>query len=195
MFTLLVHTLRLGSEARGSEESEARKKMADEELNLPGSFGYGDLSGMSPMSQFDEGGLPNSNEEESGTVPEPTNTRVTQIPPKKRGRKAKEKEAAFPWKDELVFLLIDKWQTEAVLYNVNDKDYHDKNKRNGALKRITSAISESGTNLSPSADQILDKMNTLRTYYNTLRHKVMISLYISFYMKFLDGCPRFLTIL
>ena len=76
---------------------------------------------------------------------------VGQIPPKKRGRKAKEKEAAFPWKDELVFLLIDKWQTEAVLYNVNDKDYHDKNKRNGALKRITSAISESGINPSASA--------------------------------------------
>ena len=92
--------------------------MADEELNLPGPFGYGDLSGMSQMSQFDEGGLPNSNEEESGTVPEPTETRVTEIPPKKRGRKAKEKEAAFPWKDKLVFLLIDKWQTEVVLYYV-----------------------------------------------------------------------------
>ena len=69
----------------------------------------------------------------------------------------KEKEAAFPWKDEIVFLLIDKWQTETVLYNVNNKDYHDKNKRNGTLERITSAISESGTNLSPSADQILDR--------------------------------------
>ena len=86
---------------RKSAESEATKKMADEELNLPGPFGYGDLSGMSQMSQFDEDGLPNSNEEERGTVPEPTNTRVTQIPPKKRERKAKEKEAAFPWKDEL----------------------------------------------------------------------------------------------
>ena len=52
---------------------------------------------------------------------------VGQIPPKKRGRKAKEKETAFPWKDELVFLLIDKWQTEVVLYR-------DKNKRNGTLK-------------------------------------------------------------
>ena len=108
--------------------------MADEELNLPGgSFGYGDLSGM---EEFDE---ENANDEESGpgsgVVSEPI--APTQVTAKKRGRK--EKIPPFTWKDELVFQLIDRWQEEAVLYNVKDKDYHDKNKRNNALQRITAA--------------------------------------------------------
>ena len=112
--------------------------MVDEELNLPGgSFGYGDLPGM---EEFDEGEVENANDEESGpgigVVSEPT-IAPTQVPPKKRGRK--EKIPPFTWKDELVFLLIDRWQEEAVLYNVKDKDYHDKNKRNNALQRITAA--------------------------------------------------------
>ena len=92
---------------------------------------------------------------------------------KKRGRKAKEKVPPFTWKDDLVYFMIDKWQEETVLYNVNEKDYHDKLKRNGAIQRIVNKIAENFKNSpNPNAQQVLDKMNTLRSYFNTQKHKV-----------------------
>ena len=109
--------------------------------------------------------------------------------PKKKGRKGKVKELPFNWKDDLVYFLIDKWQEEELLYKVDDANYHDKMKRNLALVRIITQIEDNNYTPVPTVDQVLDKMNTLRSYYNTQRHKVIteprvykIQLFKDFYM-------------
>ena len=72
----------------------------------------------------------------------------------------------------MVYFIIDKWQDEPVLYNVKDTHYHDKNKRSLALERIWDAMSAMEFFPMPSKEQIHEKMNGLRTYFNVQRNKV-----------------------
>ena len=89
------------------------------------------------------------------------------------GRKSKKsKHAPFVWKDDLVYFLIDRWSEEPCLYNVKDPLYHDKNKRNLTFERLLTTLEDSEYNPVPSKKDVLDKINTLRSYYNTQRKKV-----------------------
>ena len=91
----------------------------------------------------------------------------TEISAPKRKRKVDNQ--VFNWKDELVYYLINQWQQEEVLYNVNNKDYYDKVKRSNAVERIRENMSAREFDPLPSPAQITEKMNGLRTYFNTQR--------------------------
>ena len=75
-------------------------------------------------------------------------------------KKKKQKKDSFPWKDDLVQLVIDRWQEEPVLYNIRDKAYHDKVKRSNAFSRILESIKENNHNPVPTHEQLADKMHT-----------------------------------
>ena len=68
--------------------------------------------------------------------------------------------------------MINKWQNEPLLYNVNSPNYHDKTKRLLAVERIWDGMSLMEYNPMPTKEQILDKMGGLRTYFNVQRNKV-----------------------
>ena len=72
----------------------------------------------------------------------------------------------------MVYHLINKWQEEPVLYNIKNPEYHDKAKRNLALERIWDGISIMEFQTFPTKEQILEKMNGLRTYFNVQRNKM-----------------------
>ena len=91
---------------------------------------------------------------------------------KKTRRKRADK---FTWTDEATFTLIDKWQAEACLYDVHHENYSDKQQRNIAIKRIQTGIKEKDIVPVPSTEEILAKMNGLRTYHNAQRQKVRAS--------------------
>ena len=99
----------------------------------------------------------------------------TPAPPENTKRKKKKEKEIFNWRDDLVYYLINKWQEEPILYNVKDPAYHDKGKRNLALERIWDGMSAMEFQPVPTKDQILEKMNGLRTYLNVQRNKVVSS--------------------
>ena len=71
----------------------------------------------------------------------------------------------FTWKDEVVYNLINLWQQEPALYNVKHDDYDDK--QGTAFERIHEHKPAREFYPLPSRAQIVEKMNSLRTYYNT----------------------------
>ena len=99
-------------------------------------------------------------------APPPENT-TTAIP-----KKNKKEKDIFNWRDDVVYYLINKWQEEPVLYNVKNPEYHDKSKRNLALEWIWDGISIMEFQPLPTKEQILEKMNGLRTYFNVQRNKM-----------------------
>ena len=88
-----------------------------------------DLQRIQPLEDIENDRCPNS-------PPPPP------FPEKSKEKSAKttKKKETFLWKDDLVHFIINKWQG-AVLYNIKDPAYHDKNKRNNALERIFDSIS------------------------------------------------------
>ena len=95
--------------------------------------------------------------------------------PHSKSKSGKQKKDVFVWKDALVYLLIERWQEEPVLFNVRDPGYHDKVKRANAVEWIIMAMRENEHTPLPSSEQVLEKMNSLRCYYNTQRNKVKAS--------------------
>ena len=63
-----------------------------------------------------------------------------------------------------------------MLYNVKNEYYYDKGKRGLALERIQEKMSFSEFSPLPTKENILKKMNGLRTYYNAQRSKVAITM-------------------
>ena len=63
-----------------------------------------------------------------------------------------------------------------MLYNVKNEYYYDKGKRGLALDRIQENMSFSEFSPLPTKENILEKMNGLRTYYNAQRRKVAITM-------------------
>ena len=75
------------------------------------------------------------------------------------------------WHDDLTYYFINKWQTEPCLYHVNHEDYHVKDKRTLALERIIESMSYREFFPLLTVQNLTDKMNSLRTYFNTQKNK------------------------
>ena len=71
----------------------------------------------------------------------------------------------------MVEKLITLRQEQAILYNMNHPQYTDKTKRKVAVEKIQEGFEESGLINSLSADIILGKINSLRSYYVIQRNK------------------------
>ena len=70
--------------------------------------------------------------------------------PKTTAKSGKQRKDVFVWKDALVYLLIERWQEEQVLFNIRDPNYHDKVKRANAVERIIMSMEENGHTPVPS---------------------------------------------
>ena len=97
---------------------------------------------------------------------------LSEVQPKRR-RKAESN--IFVWKEDLVYYLTNQWQQEEILYNVNHVQYYDKGKGMKAVEKIRENMSAREFNPLPSPEQIIEKMNGLRTYFNTQRNKLASS--------------------
>ena len=82
------------------------------------------------------------------------------------GRKKKVK-VDFQWKEDMIYYIINQWQQNPLLYNVHHPQYYDKNKRTSALDNIILNMSLREFHPLPTTTQLLEKMNGLRTYFNT----------------------------
>ena len=91
---------------------------------------------------------------------------------RKKPAKTKDRKENFLWKDDNVYYLCNKWQEEPVLYDIKNKYYYDKTKRGLAVDRIWDGMSAMEFNPLSSKENIVEKMNGLRTYYNSQRQKV-----------------------
>ena len=86
---------------------------------------------------------------------------LTEAGPAKKGRKGVVSEKQ--WTNEEVERLINIWSTKEVLYNVANADYMDKNKKQIALREIS-------TEMNIPEPFIQKKMHSLRPYYGSLKH-------------------------
>ena len=86
--------------------------------------------------------------------------------------KRKKKTKAFIWKDDMIFFLINMWKQESVLFNNKDPSYSDKRTRGVAMERIYNCMLEKGYNPMPTKEDLHDKMNNLRVYFNVQKNKV-----------------------
>ena len=86
--------------------------------------------------------------------------------------KRKKKTKAFIWKDDMIFFLINVWKQESVLFNTKDPSYSDKRTRGAAMERIYNCMLEKGYNPMPTKEDLHDKMNDLRVYFNVQKNKV-----------------------
>jgi len=86
--------------------------------------------------------------------------------PIKKGRKGSRFEKQ--WSPDEIDLLINLWSEKGLLYDSKHEDYADKNKKLAAMEEIANAIST-------SSDNVLKKMNSLRTYYNKVRQSFVAS--------------------
>ena len=80
------------------------------------------------------------------------------------------------WRDDLVNYFITQWHNERCLFDVNDDDYSIKEQRMLALGRIQENMSAREFYPLPSIPDLLAKMDSLRTYYQSQLKKYRASL-------------------
>ena len=83
----------------------------------------------------------------------------------------KKNDLKYDWKDPTVEKLIVAWENETLLYNVNHQDYHKKERRRSAITRIIEELRCYNIDPLPSFDDVMKKINALRTYYVAERNK------------------------
>ena len=76
----------------------------------------------------------------------------------------------YEWSHEEIVKLIELWSNEECLYNIKIDEYHDKDKRILALKRIKDALEVEG--IIVSTRYIASKMHSLRVYFSATRNKM-----------------------
>ena len=81
------------------------------------------------------------------------------------------KASKYDWKDEMVEMLINLWRTQDVSY-VTNANYHIKEKRRSAIEKICTKMEESFVNPVLTYEDILKKINTLRSYYVAERNNM-----------------------
>ena len=86
-------------------------------------------------------------------------------------RKRTKREKKFDWRD-VVEQLIMFWQNQPLLYNVNHPQYHLKEKRRNCINKIISELDDALVYPLPSYDDVLKKINALRTYYVAEKNKI-----------------------
>ena len=70
-----------------------------------------------------------------------------------------------------------------MLYNVKNEYYYDKGKRGLPLERIQEKMSFSEFSPLPTKENILEKMNGLRTYYNAQQNDLFhFSIFTDFFI-------------
>ena len=93
---------------------------------------------------------------------------------KQKAKKAKKKVEApkYAWTVEAIEAFIKEWETRPLLFDCNHAQYHMKDKRKVALDQICQKLgSVHDISPLPTSDDLLKKMNGLRTYYNAERNK------------------------
>ena len=93
---------------------------------------------------------------------------------KQKTKKGKKKVEApkYAWTMEAIEALIKEWETRPALVDCTHAQYHMKDKRKVALDQICQKLgSVHGISPVPTSDDLLKKMNSLRTYYNAKRNK------------------------
>ena len=83
----------------------------------------------------------------------------------KKNQHANEKVVKFEWSDNLVESLINAWQDQPVLYDVNHPKYHFKDKHRNVIHRIVSALEELEVSPMPSHNEVTKKISSLRGYF------------------------------
>lgn len=78
------------------------------------------------------------------------------------------------WDKAQITVLINAYQLETCLYAVNDKDYHNRDLRGSAIRRICETISKVHPNVTEKECAI--KINTLRNTFNIGNKKVKESI-------------------
>ena len=78
----------------------------------------------------------------------------------------------YSWTTDATEALIDEWKLYPILFDCTHAEYHVKEKRRIAVDKIRQKmVSDHEIDPAPSSDEIVKKMNNLRTYFNAERNK------------------------
>lgn len=120
-------------------------------------------------SDIENGRIEGSLENEGSNLQEKSFDVIAQVVAKgKQNKKSKEK---FDWKDDVVEELINMWQNQPLLFNVNHPCYHVKEKRRNCINNIISCMDDMNIAPLPSYDEVYRKLNALRSYYVAEKNK------------------------
>ena len=93
----------------------------------------------------------------------------------KQASKKRKKQAEVPkysWTTDAAEALIDEWKLYPILFDCTHAEYHVKEKRRIAVDKIRQKmVSDYEIDPAPSSEDIVKKMNNLRTYFNAERNK------------------------
>lgn len=108
-------------------------------------------------------------------MPIETEIKPVKAAPKKSVVKKEKEVVEFIWTEDMTYYFISQWQNEPCLFDVNHDDYSLKGKRTLAIERIIENMSAREFDV-PTVQQVIDKMNSLRTYFNSQNSKHKASL-------------------
>ena len=118
-----------------------------------------------------------SNENDDALLDNPTAV-VEEAQQKVASKKSKKQREVpkYSWTSEAAEAMIKEWETRPLLFDCSHPQYHMKDKRRVAVEQIHQKLTSAyEINPVPSNDDIVKKMNSLRTYFNAERNKEQAS--------------------